>query len=291
MRGRGLDFEHRFKTSRWAEDLLIRAISTHANILAKRYGLSEVRSAEALANVEIGTDKEPDLLVFDVTRLNKTELHKLKSVDLERLDRRLLKKGQPFGFVYEKATAAIEVEFSPYKAKEMKGRHWAPKTPEQWERRPLKHAKPPVAPNIWVKEQDISRLTAWEDRTRVPIIVAHIFDQEAFAISLRRVTDKARLLARARTDDEFKKLQVTSGIFHKEQDYDRVDAQGAKERKPVYVVAPAAATKIGDVTGVTVEAQLGVSASQKYVSHILFSGGSLEMTPSFLGLLLKPMRA
>ena len=48
MKGRGIDFEHRFKTSRWAEDLLIRSLVKKNDILTVRFGLSEVRSGEEL---------------------------------------------------------------------------------------------------------------------------------------------------------------------------------------------------------------------------------------------------
>jgi hypothetical protein len=55
--------------------------------------------------------------------------------------------------------------------------------------------------------------------------------------------------------------------------------QGAGEQKPVFIITPAAAEKIGDISGVEVTAQVDVSGSKKYVSHVLFSGGSLEIKP------------
>jgi hypothetical protein len=79
-----------------------------------------------------------------------------------------------------------------------------------------------------------------------------------------------------------KKLQVTSGIFAKIQDYDRVDMQGAGEQKPVYVITPAAAEKIGDITDVTVSSQVDLSGSKKYVSHVIFTGGKIEISTDFL---------
>src|SRR6185503_20671752 len=87
----------------------------------------------------------------------------------------------------KKALVAIEVEFSPYKAKEMKGRDWMPKTQEQWEKRPLKSALQPVAPNIWVKMEDLEKLCAWERDFKIPIVIAHLFDQEGFSIALKTV--------------------------------------------------------------------------------------------------------
>ena len=83
---------------------------------------------------------------------------------------------------------------------------------------------------------------------------------------------------------------MTTGIFKKEQSYDRSDAQGAGEKKPVFNVSPAAAVKVGAVNNVKVEAQLGLSASKKYVTHSIFSGGHITFSPEFLSM-LKSMRA
>lgn len=187
-----------------------------------------------------------------------------------------------------KASAAIEVEFSPYKASEMKGRFWKPKTAEQWERRPLKNANPPIAPNIWVKEEDLSRLNGWENEFGVPILIAHLFDQEGFAVALKAVNKFNEKFSEVGCDQV--RLQMTTGIFKKSQTYDRIDAQGAREQKIVFVSTPAVATKIGDVKDVEVAAQLGVSSSKKYVTHSIFSGGRITFTPEFLSMLTS-MRA
>lgn len=89
---------------------------------------------------------------------------------------------------------------------------------------------------------------------------------------------------RFETSDEVsrRKLQVTTGIFKTIQIYDRVDAQGARERKTVFRVAPAAAIKVGNLDGIKVSAQVGLSSSKKYVSHTLFTGGHLEASTEFL---------
>ena len=193
-------------------------------------------------------------------------------------------RGKPLDFVLGKALAALEVEFSPYKAAEMKGRHWKPKTLEQWRRRPLKHAKPPPAPNIFVKEEDLPKLIAWEERFQVPIIVARLFDQEGFAICLREI-GSFNLEYEEHREADRKALQMTTGIFKKLQAYDRVDAQGAREEKLVFRITPSAAVKVGDLSDIEVSAQVDVSASKKYVSQVLFSGGSLQVSPEFLALL------
>jgi hypothetical protein len=282
VRGRGLDFEQRFRTSRWAEDLLLTSLNRTAEYVAVRFGLSEVRSSFGLA-YDKSAHKEPDLLVYRRADLSAVEARALEGSNLAREDRASFGADARFGFAVRKALAAIEVEFSPYRASEMKGRHWLPKSPAAWERRPLKNATPPTAPNIWVKEEDLGRLEAWQATYRVPIAIVHLFDQEAFAVSLAAIAQfNHRITERA---EEAVRLQMTEGIFKKVQTYDRVDAQGAAEKKVVFIVTPAAATKAGDVADVKVEAQLGLSASKKYVCHPVFSGGSLSILDGFRNLL------
>jgi len=288
MAGRGIDFEHKFKTSRWAEDLLLKSLRKEAGIVAIRFGLSEVK-ADRDIKYDKQAFKEPDLLVFKTSDLTEQERKILDLSDCSAQNPEKLKPGGELNFVIAKACAAIEVEFSPYKAGEMKGRYWKPKTVEQWARRPLKHAKPPSAPNIWIKGEDLDRLNKWNAEFGVPIAVAHIFDQEGFAVKLKAVSKFFKKLNQAGCDKL--ELQVTTGIFYQsDYSYDRVDAQGAGEKKPVFNVSPAAAIKIGDVKNVKVESQLGLSASKKYVTHSIFSGGQITFSPEFLSM-LKGMRA
>lgn len=283
MAGRGIDFEHRFNTSRWAEDLLKKSLNEQSGLIAVRFGLSEVKPSGKI-KYDKAAWKEPDLLVFETAKLTKEELASLKSGDFSEMEREKLQKGGPRSFLTEKACAAIEVEFSPYKASEMKHRNWALKTKEQWTRRPLKHANPPTAPNIWVKEEDLSRLNGWVSEFRVPIVIAHLFDQEGFAVKLSAINALDKNFG---TDPvEQRRLQLTTGIFKKVQSYDRQDAQGAGEKKPVFVITPAAAVKIGEIKDVQVSAQLGISASKKYVTHAIFSDGSITFCDLFLSMLI-----
>ncbi|MGH7942841.1 MAG: hypothetical protein ACREFR_17415 [Limisphaerales bacterium] len=131
-----------------------------------------------------------------------------------------------------------------------------------------------------MKAEDVDKLLTWQKEFGVPIVIAHLFDQEGFVVGLGE-------LERFRTaylKDEKSRvhLQITTGIFAKDQRYERVDALGAGEVKPVFIITPAIATRIGKITGVKVNAQLGVSASMKYVSHVIFSGGQIELSPEFI---------
>ena len=279
MRGRGIDFEHRFNTSRWAESLLLHSICEEPGLLAVRFGLSEVRTTGDLKYDKTAW-KEPDLLVYRISDLDAAERKFLRSRDLSAADRSMYCSPSDLAKIIKKAVAAIEVEFSPYKANEMKGRKWVPKTPDAWERRPLKNANPPTAPNIWVKEEDLERLNSWSAEFGVPIIVAHMFDQEAFAIPLAAVNLFNKRFTRNPAAQV--RLQMTTGIFKKLQSYNRVDAEGAGEKKWVFVVTPGVALSIGAVEGVKVEAQLGLSSSKKYVTHCLFSGGHLTLSKDFI---------
>jgi hypothetical protein len=286
VRGRGIDFEHRFNTSRWAEDLLIQALGPEYGLLTVRFGLSIVRPEGELIYGTTGY-KEPDLLVYELGDLTTPEKALLATENLEVANRTEFACGQRLEFAFGKALAALEVEFSPYRAKEMKGRDWKPRTVSEWDRRPLKRAMPPTAPNVIVKEEDLPKLAKWEDSTCVPIIVTHLFDQEAFAVKLSTLRE-FNLEYENKPEDRVK-LQVTTGIFKTLQTYDRVDAQGAAEKKWIFRVPPSSAEKIGDLIDIQASAQLGLSASKKYVTHALFSGGRLEVSSEF-GALLKRAR-
>ncbi|MEW6544621.1 MAG: hypothetical protein AB1411_13575 [Nitrospirota bacterium] len=281
-RGRGIDFEHRFKTSRWAEDLVIRALGQDLGFLTVRIGLSEIQ-ANNLIPGSAQPYKVPDLLTFRLHALTEEERLLLQRTDLSHESHASYGSQGEFEFVIRKALAALEVKFSPYKASEMTQRHWQPRSETQWEQRPLRRAKPPTAPNIWVKEKDLSKLVAWENQFQVPVLIVHLFDQEGFAIALRKIREfNDRLTAHS---SQSVKIQMTTGIFKKDQAYERVDAQGARETKTVFMVAPAAAVKAGNVSDVEVSAQLGLSASKKYVAHPLFKGGRLTVSQEFIDLL------
>jgi hypothetical protein len=279
MRGRGIDFEHRFKTSRWAEDLLIRALGPKHGLFTTRFGLSEIRPEAQLVYGETSY-KEPDLLTYALHDLTDAQLQSLKDEDLESADRIQFTEGQKLHFAFTKALAAIEVEFSPYRAKEMKDRDWQPRALDRWAQKPLKRANPPTAPNVIVKEEDLPKLLDWRKFTKIPIIIVHLFDQEAFAVSLKTIHDFNKKFESNKADQI--KLQVTSGIFKTVQRFDRTDAQGAAEEKTIFRVTPGAGIKVGDLRDVRVEAQLAVSSSKKYVTHPIFSGGRLELSSDFV---------
>ncbi|HZL77635.1 MAG TPA: hypothetical protein VFC17_02200 [Candidatus Limnocylindrales bacterium] len=221
MAGRGIDFEHKFKTSRWAEDLLLKSLRAQTELVMIRFGLSKVKAAHEV-KYDKSLGKEPDLLIYKTADLTELEQKILEAGDLSEEGREKLRLGGELHFIIAKASAAIEVEFSPYKASEMKGRFWKPKTAEQWERRPLKNANPPIAPNIWVKEEDLSRLNGWENEFGVPILIAHLFDQEGFAVTLKSVNKFNEKFSEVGCDQV--RLQMTTGIFKKSQTYDRIDA-------------------------------------------------------------------
>jgi hypothetical protein len=284
MRGRGIDFKQKFNTSRWAEDLLIRSLGGAFGVKTVRYGISTFVPEGGKLIYGASKYKEPDLLVFKADALSGKEKQLLGDGALDWKERGDLGK-VGLDDLLKRAFVALEIEFSPYQAKEMKGRAWKMRTPEKWDARPLKHAQPPTAPNIWVKEEDIDKLTAWENDYGIPIAVAHFFDQEAFAVALAKVSDFRRAYNAKGADQ--KKLQVTSGMFAKIQDYDRVDMQGAGEQKPVFVVTPAAAEKVGDISEVKVSSQVDVSGSKKYVSHVIFTGGKIDISPGFIEFLTR----
>jgi hypothetical protein len=107
-----------------------------------------------------------------------------------------------------------------------------------------------------------------------------LFDQEAFAVKLSTLCEFN--LEYGNNPENRLKLQMTTGIFKTLQVYDRVDAQGAAEKKWIFRIPPCSAEKIGDLVDIQVSAQLGVAASKKYVTHAIFSGGKLEVSNEFV---------
>lgn len=122
MAGRGIDFEHRFNTSRWAEDLLLQSLNAQRGYLAVRFGMSQVRAAKDVT-FDRSAWKEPDLLVYTPGSLTEGEQRALAGRDLSTQSREKFKVEGELHFVVSKAAAAVEVEFSPYRASEMKGRN------------------------------------------------------------------------------------------------------------------------------------------------------------------------
>ncbi|WP_191083031.1 hypothetical protein [Roseococcus microcysteis] len=279
-RGRGSDYKQKFQTSRWAEDIFFRHLNAHPDIVAIRFGLSKFTESN---EIDPGDEsiKEPDLLVYCKNDLSDQEKAFFLDADFALDD--MSRSGLP-DFVYRKACAAFEVEFSPYKAADMKGRHKLPKPYEPGQKLPKKAPAPPTAPNIFVKEEDLDRLSEWQRRSGVSnMFVAHFFDQEAFMVNLDTILSFRQNYRAIPQDDmrEIINIQRRTGIFFGEQSYDRVDAQGAREKKWVYRVHPNKTIKIGIVQNVDVGSQLSLSSSQKYVSHVLFTGGEIIFSDEF----------
>lgn len=281
---RGLDFEQRYHTSKWAEDRTFEAINQIPTLLCVRLGLSQT-SKKGRAHVAVDECKAPDLLVFKRSALSLSEIETLADSNLTQQTSSALHKDPVLGQIISKACSAVEVEFSPFQARDMSGRKWKCVTPKNLlhHGKPRKHANPPIAPNIFVKLEDLPRLRAWYKLFHVPIVVSHIFDQEAFAVSLDKISEFERTFPKSHQEGIDK--QLIEGIFRKEQSYDRTDAQAAGEKKLVFRVTPPAAIEMGDVSGVSVKAQIGLSTSKKYVAHILFEGGSITLTQQFLDLI------
>ena len=269
-RGRGHDFELRFQTSRWAEDLVVAAFRG-TDWIAVRFGASRFRADDKIP-ARGSPLKEPDLLVFSRADFRAEEIAFLESADFEAHSAEEVGDGTDLRRWVGRACLALEIEFSPYRAAEMSGRHWKPN------KRTRKD--PPVAPNIWVKEEDVPRLSAWQGEFGVPIWILHVFDQEAFSIALDTILKLRKALGRKDADPV--RLMNETGIFRKNHQYDRTDAQGAAEIKTVYVITPHGSLLAARVEGVEVTAQVRTAKSMKYFAHILPKGGLIRWTEEFL---------
>ena len=101
MLGRGIDFEQKFKTSRWAEDLLLKGLNKIDNLIAVRLGISEVKQSDGVAYDKYGP-KEPDILVLKKNNLSSDELNLINNKDLSEFPRTQFDPDANLGFVIKK---------------------------------------------------------------------------------------------------------------------------------------------------------------------------------------------
>lgn len=209
---RGSDFLMRWSQGRWSEDRFIEVVDETEKYFAIPYGPSGTAPDDDPRKFEIyfdhlsaaGVDstKRPDLLVF----LRKDR--RLVGEILDTIDKRYPLPFTPsteaeqysgwerLSFVREEeqeiqqllryAVVAVECENSLWIAKQM------PNYGE--ELRPMRRLgnktglpKNAKIPNVIIKEEDLGRLSSWQEDAGVPIHIWHAFYDLAFGISLEEV--------------------------------------------------------------------------------------------------------
>lgn len=65
----------------------------------------------------------------------------------------------------------------------MRKRGWGPRAPERLCKRVPQEAKPLIALNIFIQMVDMKRLSQWAKAFKCLVVMAHVFDQAAFALN------------------------------------------------------------------------------------------------------------
>jgi len=186
----------RWSQGKWSEDQLITAVRDTNKYVAIPYGPSHAqqdpRSTEVFwdriqeANPE--AMKRPDLLIVSVDDLSQI-CDQLSAVAgaAPLYPNMVFVPDRQLGFLLDKAFLAVECENSLWIAKQM--RNFA--TPLRPQRR--LGGKPglptsAVVPRIWIKDEDLPRLIAWQTSTKIPIHSWQVFYDIGFGASLDLLT-------------------------------------------------------------------------------------------------------
>lgn len=270
---RDSDFAMRFEQGRWSEDRLIQAINSTADLRAIPYGRSQIGPDDRDSIKEYWRNycaaesygKRPDLLVLHKADYNWA---------LEQLgDDPTVASEVRCAPVVAKALCGIEAENSLWIAKRMKDFDTTI---------PLRNANP-IAPNIWVKEQDLPGLKVWMHHYRKPVVVVQVFFDCAYAVELNAVIESVERLVSV---DEVtrKALSKKIGVFVRVQKYP--DSRGGSSTKTVFVTHHSVAVRFGDLSSEpTATARVIFEPNGRIMPYVAFSGGTLRVTPDGEGLL------
>lgn len=185
-----------------------------------------------------------------------------------------LMREEEWGPLIEKCVCGIEAETSLWKASKM---------PDRNLKLPLPRITNLIAPNIWVKEEDVKGLLKWQRVYNKPIYVVQVFYDLAYAARLRTILEKAQRILEHKLRKIRIELMKREGLIIESQKY--VDSRtGVAQEKTVYRLHPASAIPFGHITK---EPKLVVKVLEdekgKIIPYIHFSGGELALSKEILG--------
>lgn len=270
---RGSDFTMRWAQGRWSEDRIIEAINATRDFRALSYGRSKIGPEDrselkaywsAYASVE-NHGKRPDILV-----LNQSDYRWAKNIlgsDPTTAGEKL------FAPIVKRSICGIEAENSLWIAKQM---------PDFTSELPLRKLNT-KSPNIWVKDQDLPCLLCWMHHHRKPIIVAQVFYDVAYAISLLDIVTRIRKIQSCRAANK-RARQKDLGVVFRKQNYSD-SRTGTTQTKLVYVTHHSLGVLFGQLRGtVRRRARTLVEQNGKILPYVAFEGGRLRLTRDALRL-------
>jgi hypothetical protein len=263
----------RFHQGRWSEDRIITGINNTANYRAVPYGISRVYVENGQETIEEywrkysqieKYGKRPDIMVF-----RKTIYDKIKK---ELSDDPTLMTEEEWKPLVNQSLCAIEAENSLWRASKM---------PDKDLKLPLPK-KNVIAPNIWVKEEDVEGLLSWQRIYNKPIYVVQVFYDMAYAARLKTILEKVRRIQRYRQMSLRNAEMKRCGLIIATQPY--TDSRtGVRQEKEVYRLHPAAAIVFGYLANdPSLEPRVLESKSGKIMPYVHFSGGTLTLSKEIL---------
>lgn len=273
---RGSDFLMRWSQGQWSEQRLIEAINASRRFFAIPYGPSgvapnaDVRAFELyferLEAAGLGKIKKPDLLVFRRSSHDRVdgvlrEIGGIAELPFTPEDNPSLHK------LLGEALLAIECENSLWRAEKMPDFGAVLKPQKRLLGKPgLRKAA--VLPTVIIKDEDRTPLKTWQQSSRIPVHVWHVFFDRAYGLAF---DEAERLVTEGLTLPTVQTFQAPSGATTRKIIY-----------KHYYHYAYELAASRADP-------QLMPAFVEDKNGHILpyvkFSGGSLELSGGVLKML------
>ena len=263
----------RYEQGRWSEERIIEAINNTTEFRAVPYGRSRVLITTDRAKIEEywrkyteveKYGKRPNIIVF-----KKDYYDKIKNMLSE--DPTLMSE-EEWGPLIKQSVCGIEAENSLWRASKM---------PDKDLKLPLPRINL-IAPNIWVKKEDVERLLEWQAVYNKPIYIVQVFYDLAYAARLRTICEKAQRIYSYKERRLKIKAMKREGLIITKQKYTN-SRTGISQEKVVYRLHPAAAILFGRVTREpSLKTEVLEDERGKILPYVHFIGGSLTLSKEIL---------
>lgn len=271
---RGSDFLMRWSQGVWSEERLISAVNATTEFFALPYGPSGVAPDDDPREFELYFEKleaagmagikRPDLLIFRGDDRGQVEGFVRDIGGAQELP--FISEGS-LGELLDRAIVAVECENSLWVASKMPA-FGSQLVPQRRTGGKLGLKKNAVLPTIILKDEDLAPLKQWQDQSRIPIHIWHVFFDLAYGIGLDRATE---LIREGLIEPTAQTFQAPSG---------------ATTTKVIYKIYYQYAYPLGaSATKPELKAAFIEDKNGHILPYVKFEGGSLSLTPDALAVL------
>jgi hypothetical protein len=147
---------------------------------------------------------------------------------------------------------------------------------------PLPKIRDLIAPNVWVKIEDVKGLIEWQKVYSKPIYIVQVFYDLAYATKLSTLLEKAQKILAYKQPERRIEAMKAEGLIITTQKY--VDSRtGVAQEKGVYRLHPAAAVLFGRITVEPIlKPEVLEDEKGKLLPYVHFSGGKLTLSDDIL---------